>query len=88
MRLAIALLIVTALLLPLVAAGCGSATGEGSGIGGLFDPDNGDPGIPGTGPTAPPGQGGGTTNPPGPPNPPTTPDPGTDPGGPPPPPTL
>ena len=61
MRLAIALLIVTALLLPLVAAGCGSATGEGSGIGGLFDPDNGDPGIPGTGPTAPPGQGGGTT---------------------------
>ena len=50
MRLAFALLVIIALLMPFVMAGCGSSTGDGGGLGGLAGGgDEPDPGLPGGG---------------------------------------
>jgi len=84
MRVALAFLLLVALLLPLIAVGCGGSSGLGSLSGG-----NGNPPLPGTGAPPPPGGGGGT-NPPAPPpvEPPNPPSPPGDGGGPPGPPPI
>jgi hypothetical protein len=84
MRVALAFLLLVAVLLPLIVAGCGGTKGLGN-MGGT---GNGNPPLPGTGAAPPPGGGGGS-NPPSPPTePPTTPNPPSSPGGPPSPPDI